>query len=39
MSGLVCGLNPSEPDKTLRLGKVVFKTAWPQEPIRHSFGS
>lgn len=39
MTGPVCLLNPVEEGETLRLGKVVFKTGWPQDALRHSYGS
>jgi len=39
MVGAVCGVNPTEAGETLRLGKVVFKTGWPQDALRHSYGS
>ena len=39
MTGAVCLRNPSEEDETLRLGKVVFKDGWPQDALRHSYGS
>jgi hypothetical protein len=39
MMGAVCLRNPSEEDETARLGKVVFKTGWPQDALRHSYGS
>lgn len=37
--GAVCLRNPSEKDETARLGKLVFKTGWPQDALRHSYGS
>jgi hypothetical protein len=39
MVGAVCGVNPTEAGETLRLGKVVFKDGWPQDALRHSYGS
>lgn len=39
MTGAVCLRNPSEEDETARLGRVVFKTGWPQDALRHSYGS
>jgi integrase len=39
MVGAVCSSNPTEAGETLRLGKVVFKTGWPQDALRHSYGS
>lgn len=38
-TGPVCLRNPSEEDETARLGKEVFKTGWPQDALRHSYGS
>jgi hypothetical protein len=38
-TGLVCERNPTEFDETKRLGVAVFKTGWPQDAIRHSYGS
>ncbi|MBK1884171.1 hypothetical protein JIN85_17255 [Luteolibacter pohnpeiensis] len=38
-TGPVCMRNPSEEEETKRLGKVVFKTGWPQDVLRHSYGS
>lgn len=39
MTGPVCMKNPSDEKETLRLGKVVFTTGWPQDALRHSYGS
>lgn len=39
MTGAVCLRNPSEEEETVRLGKVVFQTGWPQDALRHSYGS
>lgn len=43
MIGPVCKSNPSEKPKkdpeTVRLGREVFKTGWPQDVLRHSYGS
>lgn len=39
MVGAVQGINASEGDETTRLGKVVFGGKWPQDALRHSFGS
>ena len=39
MTGPVCVRNPSEQDETARLGREVFKTGWPQDALRHSYGS
>ncbi len=39
MTGAVCVRNPSEEDETARLGKVVFGDGWPQDALRHSYGS
>lgn len=39
MTGPVCLHNPSEKGETARLGKLVFKGAWPQDILRHSYGS
>lgn len=39
MVGAVCSVNPTESGETLRLGKEVFKTGWPQDALRHSYGS
>ena len=43
MNGPVCRRNPSEHPKadpeTVRLGREVFKTGWPQDALRHSYGS
>lgn len=38
-TGPVCPRNPSEAGETLRIGQEVFKTGWPQDALRHSFGS
>lgn len=38
-TGPVCLTNPTEEGETARLGKVVFKTGWPQDALRHSYGS
>lgn len=38
-AGPVCLRNPSEEDETARLGKEVFTTGWPQDALRHSYGS
>jgi integrase len=37
--GAVCARNPSEEDETARVGKLVFSTGWPQDALRHSYGS
>jgi len=39
MTGPVCLRNPSEKGETARLGKLVFKDGWPQDILRHSYGS
>jgi integrase len=40
MSGAVCLRNPSmRPFETARLGREVFGGVWPQDALRHSFGS
>ncbi|QJE95248.1 hypothetical protein [Luteolibacter luteus] len=43
MTGPVCRRNPCERPKkepeTIRIGKEVFKTGWPQDALRHSYGS
>jgi hypothetical protein len=39
MRGPVCLRNPSEDDETSRLGRLVFDGKWPQDVLRHSFGS
>lgn len=38
-SGPVCEENLAEIGETKRLGEVVFKTGWPQDALRHSYGS
>jgi integrase len=38
-TGPVCDENPVEAGETARLGRVVFKTGWPQDALRHSYGS
>ena len=39
MTGPVVLRNPTEAKETARLGKLVFKSAWPKDILRHSFGS
>ena len=39
MVGPVCLRNPSEQDELKRIGLEVFKGRWPQDALRHSFGS
>jgi hypothetical protein len=39
MTGPVCLSNPSDAGETRRLGKVVFGGKWPQDALRHSYGS
>lgn len=39
MTGQVCARNPSEKGETARLGAEVFRTGWPQDALRHSYGS
>jgi len=38
-TGPVCPLNPAEEGETTRLGKIVFTDGWPQDALRHSYGS
>jgi integrase len=38
-TGPVCDENPVESGETARLGHEVFKTGWPQDALRHSYGS
>ncbi len=38
-TGAVCEENLAEIGETKRLGEVVFKTGWPQDALRHSYGS
>ncbi len=38
-NGPVCYTNLVEDGETLRLGKEVFKTGWPKDALRHSYGS
>jgi integrase len=38
-TGPVCDNNPVEAGETARLGREVFKTGWPQDALRHSYGS
>ncbi len=38
-TGPVCEDNPVEAGETVRLGREVFKTGWPQDALRHSYGS
>jgi hypothetical protein len=39
-TGPVCPQNPSEAGETTRLGKLVFPNeGWPQDALRHSYGS
>ena len=38
-TGPVCDENPVEAGETARLGNEVFKTGWPQDALRHSYGS
>ncbi len=38
-TGPVCDDNPVEAGETARLGREVFKTGWPQDALRHSYGS
>ncbi len=38
-TGPVRPVNLVEAGETLRLGSVVFKTGWPQDALRHSYGS
>ncbi|MFN4805233.1 MAG: tyrosine-type recombinase/integrase [Akkermansiaceae bacterium] len=37
--GPVCEENLAEVGETKRLGEVVFKTGWPKDALRHSYGS
>lgn len=37
--GAACLRNPSEQGETIRLGKLVFSGRWPQDALRHSYGS
>jgi integrase len=39
MRGPVCLLNPTEEQELKRLGMLIFKTGWPKDALRHSFGS
>jgi hypothetical protein len=39
MTGPVCLRNPSDAGETRRLGKEVFGDGWPQDALRHSYGS
>jgi integrase len=39
MNGPVCLSNPSDAGETRRLGKEVFGDGWPQDALRHSYGS
>jgi len=39
MTGPVVLRNPSREQELARLGKVVFKTGWPKDALRHSYGS
>lgn len=39
MTGAVCRRNPSEEDETARLGREIFGDGWPQDALRHSYGS
>lgn len=39
MTGPVCLTNPTEVQELKRLGKLIFKTGWPKDALRHSFGS
>ncbi len=39
MTGPVCLRNPSEEDETARLGIEVFGDGWPQDALRHTYGS
>lgn len=38
-TGPVCEENLAEIGETKRLGEVVFKTGWPKDALRHSYGS
>jgi hypothetical protein len=38
-SGPACKRNPAVAKELNRLGKEVFKTGWPQDSLRHSYGS
>jgi hypothetical protein len=37
--GPVCPANPTNKGETSRLGKLLFAGKWPQDALRHSFGS
>lgn len=39
MTGKICLRNPSNPGELARLGKLLFDGHWPQDALRHSFGS
>ena len=39
MAGAICTRNPSEEGETARIGREVFETGWPQDALRHSYGS
>lgn len=39
MTGKVCLRNPSHTRELARLGKLLFQGSWPQDALRHSFGS
>lgn len=39
MTGPTTLLNPSQAGELARLGRFVFKSAWPKDSLRHSLGS
>jgi hypothetical protein len=39
MTGPTTLLNPSQAGELARLGRAIFKSAWPKDCLRHSFGS
>lgn len=39
MTGRVCVRNPAPPGELARLGKLLFGGEWPQDALRHSYGS
>jgi len=39
MTGPVCLQNPSRAGELARVGAAIFRGAWPQDALRHSYGS
>ena len=39
MTGKICLSNPANRNELARLGKILFAGHWPQDALRHSYGS